>query len=205
MPVTHGLHIECDMAADAPRRGVHDTPADRSRRRARWMLLAQDGDATAYRALLDDLGPLLVRFLRHRVRDTQDLADAYQDTFLALHRARFRYQSSRPIEPWLFAIARNVAADYGRRRQRRRRHELLTAATPEPRPDPPARDVGTELDTAMRALPNRQREALQLLKLHGLSIREAAARVGTTPGALKLRAHRAYLALRATFRKGVPA
>jgi RNA polymerase sigma-70 factor (ECF subfamily) len=53
----------------------------------------------------------------------------------------------------------------------------------------------------MRALPNRQREALQLLKFQGLSIREAAARVGTTPGALKLRAHRAYLALKTAFRK----
>jgi RNA polymerase sigma-70 factor (ECF subfamily) len=101
----------------------------------------------------------------------------------------------------LLAIARNVAADYGRRWHRRRRHELLTDAAPEPAPDPPPRDVGSELVTAMRMLPNRQREALQLLKLQGLSIREAAARVGTTPGALKLRAHRAYLALRATFRK----
>jgi RNA polymerase sigma-70 factor (ECF subfamily) len=165
------------------------------------MAMAQHGDAVAYRALLDDLGPVLVRFLRRRVRDDQDLADAYQDTFLALHRARHTYQPARPIEPWLFAIARNVVADYGRRWQRRTRHELLTDDDPEPTPDPPPRDFGAELATAMRALPNRQREALQLLKFQGLSIQEAAARVGTTPGAVKLRAHRAYLALKATFRK----
>jgi RNA polymerase sigma-70 factor (ECF subfamily) len=165
------------------------------------MSLAQHGDATAYRALLDDLGPVLVRFLRRRVRDSQDLADAYQDTFLALHRARHTYQPLRPIEPWLFAIARNVAADYGRRWERRTRHEVLTDSAPEPLPEPAPRDWGTELATAMRALPNRQREALQLLKFQGLSIREAAARVGTTPGALKLRAHRAYLALKTAFRK----
>ncbi|MCC6767281.1 MAG: RNA polymerase sigma factor [Deltaproteobacteria bacterium] len=165
------------------------------------MTLAQHGDATAYRALLDDLGPQLTRFLRRRVRNADDLPDAFQDTFLALHRARFTYQSPRPIEPWLFAIARNVAADYGRRWQRRRRHELPTDAAPEPTADAPSRDVGSELETALRTLPNRQREALQMLKLQDLSIREAAARLGTTPGALKLRAHRAYLALRAAFRK----
>jgi RNA polymerase sigma-70 factor (ECF subfamily) len=141
-----------------------------------------------------------VRFLRRRLRDHEDLADAYQDTFLALHRARHTYHPFRPIEPWLFAIARNVAADYGRRRQRRTRYEILTDAAPE-RTTESQRDLGAELDTALRALPNRQREAVQLLKVQGLSIHEAAARVGTTPGALKLRAHRAYLALRAAFRK----
>jgi RNA polymerase sigma-70 factor (ECF subfamily) len=200
MPVSNGFPLDLVAFADeAPARD--DTPADRSRRRAQWMALAQQGDAAAYRALLDDLGPLLVRFLRRRVKDSQDLADAYQDTFLALHRARHTYQPLRPIEPWLFAIARNVAVDYGRRSERRRRHEVLTDSAPEPPLETPTRDWGSELATAMRALPNRQREALQLLKFQGLSIREAAARLGTTPGALKLRAHRAYLALKATFRK----
>jgi RNA polymerase sigma-70 factor (ECF subfamily) len=143
MPATNGLPIERDRAAYAQDRPVSDdTPADRSRRRAQWMTLAQHGDATAYRALLDDLGPVLVRFLRRRVRDSQDLADAYQDTFLALHRARHTYQPLRPIEPWLFAIARNVAADYGRRWERRTRHEVLTDSAPEPVPEPAPRDWG---------------------------------------------------------------
>lgn len=202
MPVTNGFPIERELLACAGEPAARDsTTAERSRRRARWMTLAQRGDATAYRALLDDLGPVLVRFLRRRVNDSQDLADAYQDTFLALHRARHTYQPPRPIEPWLFAIARNVALDYGRRSERRRRHEVLTDSAPEPPPEAPARDWGSELATAMQTLPNRQREAVQLLKVQGLSIREAAARLGTTPGALKLRAHRAYLALKATFRK----
>ena len=64
----------------------------------------------------------------------------------------------------------------------------------------PERDLGLQLDTALRALPNRQREALQLLKFQGLSVAEAAARAGTTPGALKVRAHRAYVAIKAAFR-----
>ena len=202
MPLTHGLPIEALPAAVADDvLAADDGPGERSRRRAAWMALAQRGDATAYRALLDDLGPTLVRFLRRRLKDNQDLADAYQDTFLALHRARHTYQPPRPIEPWLFAIARNVAVDYDRRTQRRRRHEVLTENAPEPAPDQPPRDWRAELATAMRSLPNRQREAVQLLKLQGLSIREAAARLGTTPTALKLRAHRAYLALKISVRK----
>ncbi len=202
MPVTNGLPMDHRPAVEGHGGAVPGDPAaERSIRRAHWMTLAQHGDAGAYRALLDDVGPVLVRYLRRRVHDVQDLADAYQDTFLALHRARHTYQPARPLEPWLFAIARNVAADYGRRWQRRRRHEVLTDEAPEPAPEQPARDWGSELTTAMRSLPNRQREAVQLLKVQGLSIREAAARVGTTPTALKLRAHRAYLALKTTFRR----
>lgn len=200
MPVGHGLPIGGTRAVDTDgRTAIAIPPAERSRRRAHWMALAQHGDGTAYRALLDDLGPQLTRFLRHRLRDREDLADACQDTLLALHRARHTYRPVHPIEPWLFAIARNVAADYARKWHRRRRHETLTDEAPD-RHAEPARDFRADLDTALRALPSPQREALQLLKLQGLSIREAAARVGATPGALKLRAHRAYLALRAAFR-----
>lgn len=200
MPVTHDLPIGGTPAVDADGRAASIPPAERSRRRARWMALAQHGDGVAYRALLDDLGPQLTRFLRRRLRDHEDLADAFQDTFLALHRARHTYRPLRPIEPWLFAIARNVAADYGRRWQRRSRYEIRTDDAAD-RGTEPVREIGPELDTALRALPNLQREALQLLKFQGLSIREAADRVGTTPGAVKLRAHRAYLALKATFRR----
>lgn len=201
MSVTDGFPSERTLAADAPegaaRRG---TPGDRSQRRAQWMALAQRGDGTAYRALLDDLGPVIVRFLNHRVRDREDLADVYQDTFLALHRARHTYQPLRPIEPWLFAIARNVAADYGRRRRRRARYEILTDTAPEPTTEL-ERDLGAQFHATLRALPSRQREALQLLKFQGLSVAEAAARAGTTPSALKVRAHRAYVAIKAAFRK----
>lgn len=203
MPVSRRFASDRNLAAGRPV-GVHRKhdalPDDRGRRRMDLMRRAQAGDAEAYRTLLDDLGPAVLSFLGRRVRDRDDLADAYQDTFLALHRARHTYQPSRPLEPWLFAIARNVAADYGRRRRRRLMHEMLTDALPDS-PVEPERDVGAQLDTALGRLPNRQREALQLLKFQGLTVAEAAARAGTTPGALKVRAHRAYVALKAAFRR----
>ncbi|TMB56972.1 MAG: hypothetical protein E6J60_05265 [Deltaproteobacteria bacterium] len=49
---------------------------------------------------------------------------------------------------------------------------------------------------ALDRLPPTHREAIELVKLQGLSTEAAAARVGTTPGALRVRAHRAYSALR---------
>ena len=52
------------------------------------------------------------------------------------------------------------------------------------------------LRTQLAALPESQREALILLKVQGLSTAEAAAVTGSTRGAIKLRAHRAYESLR---------
>jgi len=49
---------------------------------------------------------------------------------------------------------------------------------------------------ALERLPDNQRQALLLTKVHGRSVAEAAMITGTTPGAIKLRAHRAYVTLR---------
>ena len=49
---------------------------------------------------------------------------------------------------------------------------------------------------ALGALPTQQREAVVLTKLEGKSVAEAATIAGTTVGAMKVRAHRGYEALR---------
>jgi len=53
-----------------------------------------------------------------------------------------------------------------------------------------------ELRDALDALPDAQREAVTLIQVEGLSVAEAALKVGISPGALKVRAHRGYRALR---------
>jgi RNA polymerase sigma-70 factor, ECF subfamily len=160
------------------------------------MARAQEGDRDAYRALLDDVRPLVLGWLR-RWLDEADLADVFQDTLVHLHRARHTYDPARPFEPWLFALARHCAADHGRR-LRQRTPEVLVGDVPEVavhgEPGRPA------LADALNALPRPQREAFTMLKLEGLSVGDAAARAGTTPGALKVRAHRAYKALKAFLR-----
>src|SRR5437773_5996938 len=93
---------------------------------------AQRGNAEAYRALLDDIGPELMGFLRARVPDSQDLGDLYQETFLALHRSRHTYEAPRPVEPWLFAIAAHVVARHMRRRRSRLGRALRLGLVPDP-------------------------------------------------------------------------
>ncbi len=159
------------------------------------MAEAQRGDANAYGALLDDIGPMLMNFLRRRVRNAEDAQDVYQEIFMALHRARHTYQPTRPLEPWLFAIARRVLTDHQRRRVKRHAYETLVDALPEVSVESDAH-LKPQLEQAVRVLSPDQRRALELLRVEGLPIETAARRAGTSVGALKVRAHRAYKVLR---------
>lgn len=162
------------------------------------------GDVRAFEGLYRALAPRVRGFLRGLCGDDRAAEDLTQTTFLKIHRARHTYQRGAPVEPWVFAIARRTWLDH--RRSRRRHPEDLSAdgTVPEPlvpddapegfdRLDPAVADA---LQAGLAALPEAQREAVVLLKVEGLSVADAAQIVGVTPGALKVRAHRGYEALR---------
>jgi len=134
-------------------------------------------------------------FLARRTRDTADLEDVYQDTLLALHRARHTYEAGRSFDAWFFGIAKHVSVTHFRRSAARTRREVLGEA-------PAGAVAGAEdglewrFRRAVDDLPSAQKEALQLLRLRGLSAAEAAEVASTTAGAIKVRAHRALRALR---------
>lgn len=163
------------------------------------------GDESAFGALYDALGPRLRRFLRRRLRDEVLAEDFVQQTFLQMHRARGHFMRGAEVAPWAFAIARNLLADAVRRR--RIEPVLLdgegAAMDEQPSTEPMADDLlharrmADRLRQTVAGLPDTQRIAFELIKQDGLSLSEAAQLLGTTVTAVKLRAHRAYLSLRA--------
>jgi RNA polymerase sigma factor (sigma-70 family) len=155
----------------------------------------QAGDQAAYRTLLGEITTELRAFLARRIRDRSEVEDRLQDVLLALHRARHTYDPSRRFDSWLYAIARHVTIDALRRAGARARWEQPLE------PDDLDRATGKDegevaLDAAFAALPASQREALEMVKLDGMKIEDAAARAGVTQGALRVRLHRGYVALR---------
>jgi RNA polymerase sigma-70 factor, ECF subfamily len=167
----------------------------RSKLRAQLMARMQLGDADACRALLDDIGPSLTRFLRRRIADAHELEDVYQEVFMAIFEARHTYEPRRPFEPWFFAIARNIAVDHTRRAWSRANWEELVAEPPE-RPEDLSSPAPSALKPLLAKLPDEQREAFEMLKVEALPLAAAAERAGVSVGALKVRAHRAYKALK---------
>jgi len=155
----------------------------------------QRGDSLAFRNLLEDIGPSISNFIRRKIADSSEIEDVFQEVLLALYQARHTYEPSRPLEPWLFAIARNVAADHAHRHWSRAKWQDLTDLPPEVAADP---ETGTQpdLEEALGHLTPVQREAFVMLKMEGLTTTEAARRAGVSVGALKVRAHRAYETLK---------
>lgn len=166
------------------------------------MIASQAGDAAAYEKLLFELLPYVRRQVARRVLEPAEREDIVQNVLISLHRARHTYRSERPFVPWLRAVVRNASIDWLRARGRRSRQELRgdveALAEPAYQPPLPCEDaLSPELEGALASLPASQREAVELLHVEGLSVAEAAERVGVSPGALKVRAHRGYRALRA--------
>lgn len=159
------------------------------------MLAAQAGDQDAYRSLLEDLQPLLRSYLKRRLRDEEAVADICQDVLLTMHRVRHTFEPGRAFEPWFYAIARSRFIDHLRRRRRRGDLEVPGDESPESVAEQQSFGWDHFLEL-LESLPAAQREAFAMLKLEGLSVEDAAARAGVSPGALKVRAHRAYGTLR---------
>jgi RNA polymerase sigma-70 factor (ECF subfamily) len=141
--------------------------------------------------------------------DRNRAEDLCQTTFLKLHRAREGYMEGAPVIPWLMAIARNVFLDDARKRTRARVRITSSGDVPDvvdPKSaQPPPSGLKEAIDRAVDALSPLQREAFVLTKHSGLSPRDAARVLGTSETAVKLRVHRAYLALRlalAPYRSG---
>lgn len=167
-----------------------------------------DGDASAFRALYALVAPRLLGYLVKMARERAVAEDLLQHTFLKLHRARAAYVRGADPLPWIYSIAHRTFLDETRRRKRavvrvgegdelpEQQADLRGEAEDrrdEPRADPEL--VKAALD-ALAVLPAQQREAVVLTKLDGKSVAEAAQIAGTTVGAMKVRAHRGYEALR---------
>jgi RNA polymerase sigma factor (sigma-70 family) len=181
-----------------------DNATEKARRLAGLMRSAQDGDGSAYAALLREITPWLRQMMRHQRRflQPQDIEDLVQDVLLSLHAVRATYDPKRPFLPWLAAIARNRLADSARRYVRRAANEVAAEKLPVTFPDERAKrpmDAYGDpeaLRHAIESLPRGQRRAVELLKLRELSLKEAARESGMTVGALKVAVHRGIQALR---------
>jgi len=169
------------------------------------MRLAQDGDRDAYARLLRQITPLLRGAIR-RARpflQPHDVDDLLQMILMAIHAVRATYDPGRPFLPWLMAIARNQIAEGGRRYARRAgREEPLPETFSEAGANIEA-DVNNgsygdpeALKHAIATLPPAQQQAIDMLKMKEMTLKEAAAASGMSIAALKTATHRAMRALR---------
>jgi RNA polymerase sigma factor (sigma-70 family) len=121
-----------------------------------------------------------------------DVADVVAETFLTAWR-RFDELPADPV-PWLFVTARRLVANRVRSARRRRAlHERVAASSAFVPlvPETELAEVDQRLLTAIRELPDAEREAFILVAWDDLDPARAARVAGCSPGTFRMRLHRA--------------
>lgn len=153
------------------------------------------GDESAIGELYDRHARAIYSLALRMLSDAAEAEDVVQDVFAQAWRQAGRYDASRaPVVGWLLVITRARALDRLRARRSRIAPAALDAMTPDPVDPVPGQDlqaIGHEeaarLRQALEALPDAQREAIELAYYKGLSQSDIAEALRQPLGTVKTR------------------
>lgn len=137
----------------------------------------QQGNDSAFEILYRRHSAKVYGYLKGRLKDQAFADDVFQATFMKLHQKRSHYDSSFPFTPWLFTVCRSAMVDAIRKKKRiieDLNAEAVEKATAEAGAEKPVLPD-------MSALPETQRQAVELRYSQELSFDEIAKRLETSP------------------------
>jgi RNA polymerase sigma-70 factor (ECF subfamily) len=172
---------------------------------------AQSGNREALEQLIMRHEHRIFALALRMAGNVADAQDAVQETLIRLHLSVRKIDAGRGAGPWLSAVAVNVCHDIGRRRQRSRLIPMPSSAVevPDSTPNPERRLSGRESEECLRSglatLPERERAALLLREMQGLTTAEVARALGSSEATVRSQISCARLKLRRFFdrREGV--
>jgi RNA polymerase sigma factor (sigma-70 family) len=151
----------------------------------------------AFAALVERHGPMVLRTCRTVLRDLHGAEDAFQATFLVLVKKRRGLWVRDSLGPWLHQVACRVSARARSEAARRRKVEAQAAELlPRSASETPPDDLGRVLHEELERLPEPFRAAVVLCCLEGLTLHEAARRLGWPLGTVQSRLARGRQRLR---------
>jgi RNA polymerase sigma-70 factor (ECF subfamily) len=168
-----------------------------------------DGEDGAFSDVFTGLAPRLQAFLR-RLTGSEDLAsDLTQETFMRMHRARGSFARGTSVVPWAYAIARNCFVSHARSAGVKAArgavdiddHAPAAGLDASAEEAASARQSAEIVERTLARMSDLNREAFVLLRFEGQSVAAAAQILGTSEGAVKLRAFRAYELLREALKR----
>lgn len=162
------------------------------------LLSARDGNTQHYALFLEEATKIIRPYVRKKLSNPEDQEDVVQETLISIHKAQATYDNSRPLKPWIMAIATYRINDHLRKHYKKREHEtndfdsmaeFLEDTVTESYDD-------NELVKIVNTLPEKQRNIVYMLKVEGYSVKEIAASMSMSESAVKVAAHRAYKKLK---------
>jgi RNA polymerase sigma-70 factor (ECF subfamily) len=168
---------------------------------AELVVMAQQGDQTAFGSLYEQYAPLVYRFLRRRLDgDDEIVQDLTEDVFVKVYEKLDRYvERGLPFTAWLYRIAHNHLVDYLRTLPR------MSATTLDAVAEVPERAASAafsrvldqqSLEPALARLTPEQRQAVELRFIEGMSVAETGDAMGRSDEAVKKLQARALANLR---------
>jgi RNA polymerase sigma-70 factor, ECF subfamily len=167
------------------------------------MLAYQAGDARAFAELVARHEKPLWNFLRRFTPDPTSAEDLLQETFMRVVKSAASYQANARFRTWLYTIARNLCTDAARSRVHRKAQSLdatsnrdsdaprlaetVSGSDPGGEQRTLTRELGVQLERALDALPQLQREVFVMRELLDLPFAEIAVAVGASEPTVKSR------------------
>lgn len=161
---------------------MSDLPVAAADNRELTILLerAATGDASAFEQVMLRTERQVMLTSRRMLGNPADAEEATQDVFIRVYKYLHRFDRSRAFEPWLYRLTVNVCNDIAARRPRAGQvvshedHVELPSPTAGPHDVLSADERRRLLETALQDLPAKQRSAVVLRDLQGLSTTEVA-------------------------------
>lgn len=156
--------------------------------RRHWMARAKAGDAVAFERILEAHAALVLRTAQRLLLNDADAADAAQEVFVRLHKSLEKFDDERDVLPWLYRMTVNICHDTRRRRKPSVAIDSLrepASSDPTPEESLTAKERRRLMYEALAALSEREREAITLRDLEGLSTAEVAKALGTAESTVR--------------------
>lgn len=173
---------------------------------------AQADDRAAFNEIVLRYKSKVYNFIHRMIPSMQDAEDLTQETFVRAYLSIRSFQSRASLNTWLFRIATNLCIDYSRKNKKNQglvvslsndsddEENEAEREIPDQAFDPQRlllnKELGHQLEKALRDLPEKLRTVVLLYDIEGLPYEEIAAIAGCPLGTVKSRLFNARSALR---------
>lgn len=158
------------------------------------------GDSDALAELYHRHAPLLATRLRRAGASPAETEDLLQEVFLDVWRAAASFRGEGAVAAWLWGVGRRKLAMLARSESRGRAREQAAATASDGGHHEGAWVTAIDAGRAIGLLDPDLRDAFEAVAVEGLSVRDAAQRLGVPEGTVKSRVHRARTLLREEMR-----
>ncbi len=180
------------------------------------VIVSKQGSKEAFGYLIERYQAMMRRIALRMVADENTAQDIVQEAMLQGYLSLKDLRNEDSFRSWLYGIVLNVSKSYLREQQRQSRfHSMVNDeqlesvrnandAEVEPQQVATERELHRLVLLAIEELPPAHRETARMYYYESLTLHEIAAITGASPGAIKVRLHRARNHLRETLHRAYP-